>query len=75
MMEEEVSGFERGDGVRGAFEIDAREWKKLVCVEKVGLSRDIRRPRTAAEDEGAAGVGIGICNSGGSRCAIAAIDW
>jgi hypothetical protein len=37
-------------------------------VENVGLSFERRRPRTAAEEEeGAAGVGMGICNSGGWR--------
>ncbi len=34
------------------------------------MSLDRRRPRAAADEEGAAGVGIGICNSGGSRRAM-----
>lgn len=39
------------------------------------MSFDRRRPRTAAEEEVAAGVGIGICNSGGSRRAIISSEF
>jgi hypothetical protein len=70
VIREEDSGFDRGDGVRGGFDIDPRGWKKLGWVVNVGLSLERRRPSTAAVDEGAAGVGMGMCNSGGSRCAI-----
>lgn len=66
----EDSGFERGEGVRGGFDMDGRGWKKLGCVVKVGRSLDKRRPRAAAVEEEAADVGIGIYNSGGSRDAI-----
>ena len=37
---------------------------------KVGLSFERRRPRAAAEGDDVAGVGMGICSSGGSRGAI-----
>ena len=44
-------------------------------MEKEGTSLERRRPSAAAEDEGAAGVGIGICNSGGSRQAIISSEF
>lgn len=68
--EVEDSGFERGEGVRGAFAIEGRGWKKFGCVVKVGRSLDRRRPRAAAVEDEAADVGIGMCSSGGSRDAI-----
>jgi hypothetical protein len=66
----DASGLERGDGVRGGLETEFRGLKKFVCVVKVGRSLERRRPRAAAEGDDAAGVGIGICSSGGSRGAI-----
>lgn len=68
----DASGLERGDGVRGGLETEFRGLKKFVCVVKVGRSRERRRPSAAAEGDTAAGVGIGICSSGGSRGAMLA---
>jgi hypothetical protein len=71
-VEAEVdSGWERGDGERGALEMEEREWKKLDCALKEGFSRARCLPSAAAvTDEEAAEVGMGICRSGGSRRAI-----
>ena len=63
----EDSGFERGEGVLGGFETEGRGWKRFGWVMNVGLSLERRRPSaTAAVEAGAAGVGTGICSSGGS---------
>jgi len=63
------SGLERGDGVRGGLETDVRGWKKFGWVVNAGMSLERRRPRTeTGEEEDAAGVGIGICSSGGGSC-------
>ena len=64
------SGLERGDGVRGGLEMDVRGWKKFGWVVNAGMSLERRRPRTEAGEveDVAAGVGIGICSSGGGSC-------
>jgi hypothetical protein len=67
--DDDDSGMERGDGVRGGLEMDVRGWKKFGWVVNAGMSLERRRPRTeAGEVEDGAGVGIGICNSGGGSC-------
>lgn len=67
---EDASGLDRGDGVRGGLEMDARGWKKFGWVVNVGMSLERRRPRTEAgeAEDVAAGVGIGIWSSGGGSC-------
>jgi hypothetical protein len=67
--DDDDSGMERGDGVRGGLEMDVRGWKKFGWVVNAGMSLERRRPRTEAGDvEDGAGVGIGICSSGGGSC-------
>ena len=67
---DDVSGLERGDGVRGGLATDARGWKKFGWVVNAGISLERRRPRTEAgeAEEVVAGVGIGIWSSGGGSC-------